>query len=218
VRQWREIRRPFATIISVLLALVVVLTMLFITRAPILIASHGRSGYDFTYLYHRPTHIGGAITIGVSSGIPTLAPNGLGVGNLSLYSPIWQGCIVQLPDLTLGLGGWKADQCATVPTVDNGGESPDETVTTFRIDSRAVWSDGAPLTADDFLFGWRLAADPHIFGGSPFNQMTLTALDPHTVRIHWAKPYADYLSALWQITPVPLHAYVTGQFAGVYNP
>ena len=54
-RQWREIRRPFATIISVLPALVVVLTMLFITRAPILIASHGRSGYDF-HLSVSPPH------------------------------------------------------------------------------------------------------------------------------------------------------------------
>jgi ABC-type transport system substrate-binding protein len=110
------------------------------------------------------------------------------------------------------------DQCTEVPTVDNGGESGDEKTTTLHIDPRAVWSDGVPITAADFLFAQRLFADPNILGGPPWNQMSLTALDPRTVQIRWDVPYADYLTALLAIPPVPLHVYATGKLAHVYEP
>jgi class 3 adenylate cyclase/ABC-type transport system substrate-binding protein len=218
VSQWRDARKPFAAITSGLLSLVVVTTTLFITKPPIFIGVQ-HLGYDFGYTYHAPTHRGDSVTVGVAGHIETLAPNGLGQGALdNLSSPIWQGCVVQLPDLTLGIDGWKPDQCTEVPTVDNGGESPDGKTTIFHIDPKAVWSDGVPISADDFLFGEQLAADPNTYGGAPFNQMTLTALDSHTVQIRWADSYADYLTALLSITPLPLHVYATGSFAGIYNP
>ncbi|HEY7342969.1 MAG TPA: ABC transporter substrate-binding protein [Ktedonobacterales bacterium] len=215
VHQWREARKSFVAVASVALTLVVVLTSLFVT-AP---AQSQRGGYDFSYTYHRPTHLGGSITIGWAQTLQTLAPNWIGDGvQWFTTSPIWQGCVIQLPDQTLGLAGWKADQCTNVPTVGNGGESTDAKTTTFHIDSRAVWSDGVPITADDFLFGQRLAADPNLTGGSPFDQMTLTALDAHTVQIRWAAPYPDYLTALGYLFPVPLHVYATGKYSNIFNP
>lgn len=224
-RQWRRVRPPILALTSGSLSLVIVLSTLFITTitTPRQVATlQQQSGYDFNYTYHKPTHIGGSVVIGIPQSMQTLAPNGLGKGLEQVISPIWPSCITQLPDLKLGLAGWKADQCSDVPTVDNGQESADETMTTFHIDPRAVWSDGVPITADDFLFGERLVADPNITGEAaeqaPWNLMTITALNPHTVQIHWAKPYADYLNALWEITPLPLHVYGRGQFANVYDP
>jgi peptide/nickel transport system substrate-binding protein len=217
-REWRDARQGLSAVLSVLLALAVVLTTLFVTKPTTLINSAAKpSGYDFSYTYHAPTHLGGALTIGLPYRLETL--NLPGAGWLSISSPLWQGCLVQLPNLTLGVDGWRADQCTAVPTVDNGGESPDGKTTTFHIDPQAIWSDGAPITASDFLFSARLGADPNIYGGPPFNQMTLTAPDPRTVQIRWAVPYADYLSLLsGGLFPLPLHAYATGKFAGVYNP
>ena len=216
---WRDARKPLVAVTSALLSLVVVSTTLFITKPPIFVGPQ-HLGYDFSYTYHQPpTHIGDAITIGLAESIETLAPTGLGTGNLGILSPIWQACIVQLPDLKLGLSGWRADQCTEVPTVDNGEESSDFRTTTFRIDARAVWSDGMPITAEDFLFGARLLADPNISeDDSPWNQMTLTALDAHTVQIHWAVPYFDYLTPLSWLHPVPLHVYAKDTFADMYDP
>ncbi len=218
VHQWREARKPFVAVTSVLLMLVGVLTTLPVTgTAPL--AQSQRAVYDYSYTYHHPTHIGGSITVGWAETLQTFAPNWIGNG-ISWFttSPVWQGCIVQLPDQTLGLAGWKADQCTQVPSVDNGGESHDETTTTIHIDPRAVWSNGVPITADDFLFGQRLAADPNLTGGFPFDQMTLTRLDAHTVRIRWATPYPDFLTALSYLFPVPLHVYATGKFSNIFDP
>jgi peptide/nickel transport system substrate-binding protein len=102
--------------------------------------------------------------------------------------------------------------------VANDGEDPLGRWTVFHIDPRSVWSDGTPITADDFLFAYRLLADPQFVGGDPWDLMTLTAPDPRTVRIQYAKPYADYLSPLQLVFPLPLHVYATGKFADVFHP
>jgi ABC-type transport system substrate-binding protein len=220
VREWRDARRGLSAVLSVLLTLAVVVTALFVTKPTTLLPPPPKHlGYDFSYTYHAPTHLGGSITLGMFDSLYTLAPDQLGVGSFDLAFPLWQGCVVQLPDLTLGLDGWKADQCTQVPTVQDGGESPDQKTTTFQIDPRAVWSDGVPITADDFLFAAQLAQDPTI--SQSYIQLFhwhLSALDAHTIRIQWPTPTADYLFDLAQLTPVPLHVYATGKFAGVYNP
>ncbi|HET8909749.1 MAG TPA: ABC transporter substrate-binding protein [Ktedonobacterales bacterium] len=216
---WRVTRHANNVLVSVLLCLVVVITTLFTIRPTAPLAQAQRAGYDFSYSYHRPTHLGGSITIGTIEQFETLSPNGIGGGITWLnLSPIWQGCLVQLPDQRLGLKGWKADQCTEVPTVDNGGESADERTTTFHIDPRAVWSDGVPITADDFLFGQRLVTDPNLNGGWPSPPMSLTTPDAHTVRIQWEKPNFDYLSTLSSLYPSPLHVYGVGKFAGIFDP
>jgi class 3 adenylate cyclase/DNA-binding XRE family transcriptional regulator len=223
--QWRDARKPFATVSSALFSLVVVSTALFITKPPTTV---GPPPNPFSYTYHRPTHTGGSAVIDTWEPIASLAPwilpqLPLGEG----YYGLWNGCVVQLPDLKLGLPGWKADQCTEVPTVANGGESVDGRTTIFHIDPRAVWSDGQPITADDFLVTFHLVMDPNVDGtlwgwsgpvGAPFSLMQLTKLDAHTVRIDWSVPYGDYLAALAQLTPLPLHAYARGPFAGVFDP
>ena len=218
-QQWREMREPMVALTSGLLSLVVVLTTLFATTPRQAVASHPKRGYDFTYVYHKPTHIGGSITVGITEQFQTLGPDWVGRGESWFQNLfLWQTCLVQLPDQTLGLKGWKADQCTEAPTVDNGGESSDAKTTTFHIDPRAVWSDGVPVTADDFLFGWRLSADPALNDVDYFRLMSLIKVDTHTVRIQWDKPTPDYLSTLGSLYPAPLHVYATGKFADIYNP
>jgi class 3 adenylate cyclase/ABC-type transport system substrate-binding protein len=218
--QWRDARKPFASVTSMLLCLVVVVTTLFVTKPPVIIKPLPN---PFTYIYHAPTHTGGTVTVGAWCPFQTLAPSGLGAAFNCFGSDVylWQSCVVQLPDLTLShLTGWKPNQCSAVPTVANGGEDPLARWTIFHIDPRAVWSDGTPITAADFLFSQHLYADHHLCDCAPFTLMRLSAPAPDskTVQIQWSAPYADYLTALANMPPLPLHVYATGAFAGVYDP
>jgi hypothetical protein len=156
VSQWHDARKPFATVTSGLLSAVVIVTTLFITK-PAIFLGPKHLGYDFSYTYHAPTHTGGAIKVGIFSDMSALAPDGF--GDPFFAFPLWQGCVIQLPDLGLGLDGWKPDQCTDVPTVANGDEDPLGQWTTFHIDPRAVWSDGVPIVADDFLFAQQYYLD-----------------------------------------------------------
>lgn len=49
---------------------------------------------------------------------------------------------------------------AEVPTLENGGISPDFRVYTLRLRPGLVWDDGTPITADDIVFTWRWLNDP----------------------------------------------------------
>lgn len=180
-----------------------------------------RRGYDFTYRPIVPTTRGGTAVIGDWQFPATLSPI-IGVGgvreaDVEITGGLFAGCLVQLPDLTLGSQGWKADQCAEVPTVANGDESFDGLATTMKLDPRARWSDGQPITVDDYLLQYHFARDPNIGGDfPPFNQInTVAKVDDHTLTIYWKTTYAPYLTALWG--PVPLHIYNAGRFAGLYN-
>ncbi|HEY1389710.1 MAG TPA: helix-turn-helix transcriptional regulator, partial [Ktedonobacterales bacterium] len=114
--QWREARKLFVAVASVLLMLIGVLASLFVT-APAPLAQSQRAVYDFSYTYHRPTHVGGSITVGIPEQFETLATDWVGDGEEPFNNLfLWQTCVVQLPDQTLGLKGWKADQCTEVPT------------------------------------------------------------------------------------------------------
>jgi ABC-type transport system substrate-binding protein len=216
--QWRDARKLVSAVTSALLSLVVVSTTLFITK-PAVVVGPAHLGYDFSYAYHAPTHRGGAITLGLWGSPQTLNPYGVGHSQLAPYG-LWHSCLTQLPEVALRLASYKPDQCAEVPTVENGQEDPFGKWTIFHVDPRAVWSDGTPIIAADFLFAQHLSADPNVstFGTAPWNQMTLTALDARTVRIDWSVGYGDYLNVLALMVPLPLYAYASGPFAGVYNP
>src|SRR5439155_7445647 len=54
------------------------------------------------------------------------------------------------------------------------------------------WHDGAPLTADAFVFSWQVYSTPDVGqAGSPPMKFiaNVEAPDPRTVLIHWAQPY-----------------------------
>jgi ABC-type transport system substrate-binding protein/class 3 adenylate cyclase len=220
IGQWRDARKPFASVTSSLLSLVVVLTTLLVAR-PVIFIGPVHLGYDFTYNYHAPTHTGGTVTIGVPFPYLTNAPVYISNGPVQPFQAflaLSQACLTQIPDVSQGLDSFKPDQCTEVPVIANGGESPDYKTTTFHIDPRAVWSDGVPVTADDYVFANLITEDPNIYGVPHSHYRTYTALDARTVRIDWAQPSGFYLGVLASVLPLPLHAYATGAFAGIYNP
>jgi peptide/nickel transport system substrate-binding protein len=64
--------------------------------------------------------------------------------------------------------------------------------TTHQLRPNLRWQDGVPLTADDFVFGWRVYATPElgVARSAPFRQMAeVVAPDPRTVLIRWREAY-----------------------------
>jgi len=66
--------------------------------------------------------------------------------------------------------------------------------TTYHLRPNLTWHDGAPLSAEDFVFGYRVYATPDV-GLSlqpPFSAIDeVEAPDTRTLVIHWKRPYPD---------------------------
>lgn len=80
--------------------------------------------------------------------------------------------------------------------------------TTYRLKPGLVWQDGAPLTADDVVFTWRLLSHPDIGerGGRPQVFMEdAVATDSQTVVIRWRQPFRDADSLGTDFLPFPRH-------------
>ncbi len=104
------------------------------------------------------------------------------------------------------------DLATTVPTTANGGISRDGLTITWHLRHGLRWSDGAPLTADDAVYTFRVATDPanNLATRAPWEKLSaLTAPDPYTIVFHFKAPYAlflnDYFSPLSNSCILPRH-------------
>lgn len=104
---------------------------------------------------------------------------------------------------TQGAEGPVADLAQRVPTVANGDISADGRSATIRLKKRA-WHDGAPVTASDVVFTWRLLRDGALTD-SPAQGIgavtDVTAADEQTLRVTLARPDTP---SLWRLVPYVL--------------
>jgi peptide/nickel transport system substrate-binding protein len=94
-----------------------------------------------------------------------------------------------------------------LPSLDNGGISQDGRVITLKLRDDITWSDGQPITAQDFVFTYQMIVDPSngVTVVSPYDQVeSVTASDEQTVVVTFKQPYAAWLSALYQ-SLIPAH-------------
>jgi peptide/nickel transport system substrate-binding protein len=129
------------------------------------------------------------------------------------YTQMWFGTTVQ--DL-VHAQNWVIDNnlnavpviAAEIPSLENGGLSEDGTVITFTIRDGAVWSDGTPITADDFVFTYEMILDESNTPSSrdPWGTAvaSVEAADESTVVITTNAPYAPWLSK-FSMPPLPAH-------------
>jgi peptide/nickel transport system substrate-binding protein len=63
--------------------------------------------------------------------------------------------------------------------------------TTYRLRPGVTWHDGHPLTATDFVFGWRVQRDPDLPTSKSVINLSsaMTALDDLTIAIDWRTSY-----------------------------
>ncbi|MBF9066607.1 ABC transporter substrate-binding protein [Streptacidiphilus fuscans] len=101
-------------------------------------------------------------------------------------------------NLNILQGGKFIPWLVTDYTWSNGGKQ-----ITLRLDPRANWSDGSPLTADDVVFTLNYAKQNKLPVAWAFTYDTATAVDAHTVSITFGAPAYALLSSIGNVTPVP---------------
>ena len=80
----------------------------------------------------------------------------------SVIRQVFRGLVGFTPNLTL-----EPVIATRVPTVENGGISPDGLEYTFDLRDDATWSDGRPVTARDFAYSLKRLLDPAL--AAPFS-------------------------------------------------
>ncbi|MDO4204477.1 MAG: peptide ABC transporter substrate-binding protein [Selenomonadaceae bacterium] len=103
--------------------------------------------------------------------------------------------------------------------------SPDGRTYTFHLRPGICWSDGTPITADDFVYSWQRVLDPKVGCGNAYmlypilnaeeynteeaktESLGLKALDPTTLQVVLKNPTAYFLdlTAFHVFYPIPKH-------------
>lgn len=94
--------------------------------------------------------------------------------------------------------------------------SDDKLTYTFKIKEGIKWQDGVPFTADDVVFSYKTIMNPKVDAPqlrSYYQEIKdVVALDDHTVRFTYARPYFLALEFCGGIPIVPRHIFEKGDF------
>jgi peptide/nickel transport system substrate-binding protein len=133
----------------------------------------------------------------------TQEPNSLS----PLYTDMWFSAVVR--DLYLATGlieyndknepiPWIAKE---IPSLANQGISADGKTITYKLRENIKWSDGQPLTAEDYVFTWEMImADGNVvISRDPFDTYVekVEAPDPQTLVITFTEPYAAWQAKIF---------------------
>ena len=131
-----------------------------------------------------------------------------------------------IADFTDGLYQADADGNAIPALAANTEISEDGLTYTFTIRDDAVWSNGTPVTADDFVYAWQRACDPNYAseyafmiyevaqikngydvnsGALPLEELGVKAQDENTLVVELASPVSYFLSLLYFPTFYPVN-------------
>jgi peptide/nickel transport system substrate-binding protein len=88
-----------------------------------------------------------------------------------------------------------------IPSAENGGLSADGKTVTLKLRDDVTWSDGEPLTADDYVFTYEMImSDKNVPQTRyPYEEYvtSVVAQDPTTVVITFNKPFAAWLTSIF---------------------
>ncbi len=85
--------------------------------------------------------------------------------------------------------------------------SPDGLTITFKLRRHVKWHDGAPFTARDVLFTYRVMVDPKTptaYSGDYLQVKQAEVLDDYTFRVTYPQPFAPALGS-WALNILPRH-------------
>jgi peptide/nickel transport system substrate-binding protein len=196
--QWRGMTRPKAVLLLVLVALVLVGAVL---GSASVLAHLGRTSAfapvnaarGGTWIEDLPQDPGTLI--------PGLNPHGALIEQ-ALYLPLFYG----------DARGLVHPGAATeVPTLENGGVTPDAKTWTFHLRPHLVWSDGQPYDARDVDFTWKRWLS--FWSTSPFGD----PFDGGLTLIRSADVSADHLSITFQLMQ-PYAAFLQYWIGGYFAP
>jgi peptide/nickel transport system substrate-binding protein len=104
---------------------------------------------------------------------------------------------------------YAPDLATSIPTIDNGGvvldQGGDAMTVTWELRPDLKWSDGEPLTCDDFLYSVEWIKDPDNVGViiTPFDVSTVECKSDTTLIHHFEEVYEGYITAF--TVPLPRH-------------
>ena len=131
-----------------------------------------------------------------------------------------------IADYTDGLMQMDADGAPVPACAESYEVSEDGTTYTFHIREDAVWSNGDPVTANDFVFAWQRAVDPAnaseysymlsdigqivnaaeiIAGEKDVSELGVTAVDDKTLEVQLNVPVSYFLSLMYFPTYYPVN-------------
>ena len=131
-----------------------------------------------------------------------------------------------IADYTDGLMQMDADGAAVPACAESYEVSEDGTTYTFHIREDAVWSNGDPVTANDFVFAWQRAVDPAnaseysymlsdigqivnaaeiIAGEKDVSELGVTAVDDKTLEVQLNVPVSYFLRLMYFPTYYPVN-------------
>ena len=161
---------------------------------------------------------------------PTKAGGG---GTLKLLW--WQGPTLLNPHFATGtkdqdgsrmfyepLAGWNSQGdlvailAADLPTVENGGLSPDGKSVTWKLKQNVKWHDGMPFTADDVVFNFEYVTNPAtaaVTSGS-YKNIKVEKIDTHTVKVTFDQPSPFWADPFVSVNGMIIPKHLFAEFAG----
>lgn len=88
-----------------------------------------------------------------------------------------------------------------MPSLENGGISDDGTVLTLKLRDDIKWSDGEPITSDDFLFTYQMYVQPTNTVALTYPYELISSIetpDDTTVVINFDQPFAAWMGTLFK--------------------
>ena len=144
-----------------------------------------------------------------------------------------------IANYTDGLTQMDADGAAVPAIAESWDVSEDGTIYTFHLREDANWSNGEPVTANDFVFAWRRAADPAlaseysymlsdigqiknaaaiIAGEMDKSELGVKAIDDKTLEVTLEVPVSYFLSLMYFPTFYPVNqAFFEGLADGTFG-
>lgn len=122
-----------------------------------------------------------------------------------VYSNMWFSAILQQ---IYHCWAWEFDDqnlpyphlVTEIPSIENGGLSEDGLTITMNLRDDIVWSDGTPITADDFVFTYQMIMDPGntVASQYPYDYLeSVEAPDERTVVMTFSEPFASWQALFW---------------------
>jgi peptide/nickel transport system substrate-binding protein len=106
------------------------------------------------------------------------------------------------------MGEFVPNLAARVPTLENGGISPDGLVWKIELKKGVKWQDGAPFTAKDVEFTYQTIVNPNVAirSRSGFDLISeFKIIDDHNAEIILSKPFVPFAWAWQKMHIVPEH-------------
>ncbi len=124
-----------------------------------------------------------------------------------LYTSMWFALTLRDFYLATGLISYNDNNepipwiAQEIPTLANGGISPDNKVITYKLRQDVKWSDGTPLTAEDYVFTYQMImADKNtVQSREPFDTKVekVEAKDKYTLVVTFKEPYAPWQAKIF---------------------